>query len=94
MTMREQMARAMLDAVENGNNMSDWLDNVADYPEMAFLKLADAALDLIANPSDEMVERCAEVLKAADSRRTWNGPDVHKVAARACLAAAVGDTTQ
>ncbi len=57
-----------------------------------------ATLDLLANPSDEMVERCAEAMRrvpaydgdfsvAADAGLT--GDEIRNLA-RACLAAAVG----
>lgn len=96
MTMREQM-----DAAWRGWRDRDETSSPEDRLgfELGFI----AALDLIRDPSDEMVERCAEAMRrvvpaydgdfsvAADAGLT--GDEIRNLA-RACLAAAVGDTTQ
>jgi len=48
----EKVARAMLDSIENGGNITDFLDHLADYPERALSKLATAALAAIKDATD------------------------------------------
>jgi len=48
----EKVARAMLDSIENGGNMTDFLDHLADYPERALSKLATTALAAIKDATD------------------------------------------
>lgn len=89
MTLREQMNAAWKEHVVGRGAFTDM-----EFFEAGFL----AALDLISNPSDEMVERCAEAMRripaydgdfsvAADAGLT--GDEIRNLA-RACLAAAVG----
>lgn len=85
MNMREQMnaawAKYVLRRGPEGNERAPF--------EAGF----QAALDRIRNPSDEMVERCAAALDHPSLY--MGGPsEQSKRKARACLAAAVGDTTQ
>jgi len=76
MDMREQMDAAWSSyASEFGS----------DYERHTFEAGFQAALDLFANPSDEMVERCVDAVAQEAILRG----SMHDMA-RACLAAAVG----
>jgi len=71
-------------------------DHDADYQRERFMLSADAAISIFANPSDELVERCARVLhghlygyEGANPNSNPDDEDRHLV--RAVLAAAVGE---
>lgn len=103
MTMREQMARAIAECEYGRIDYSPpwWGDDedqppntirLTDREKERYLAFADAALDLIRDPSDEMVERCAEAIE--DELTAEDGWMVNTQAltnmcrdhARACLA--------
>lgn len=55
MTMRERMARAMVDAFSVGLRPPKF-DDLAEFAQYSFLKAADAVLDAMDEPSEAMNE--------------------------------------
>ena len=96
MNIREQMARAICRANCSIAMTDEEIECQVENGWDLWLREADAAISIFANPSDELVERCARVLhghlygyEGANPNSNPDDEDRHLV--RAVLAAAVGE---